>query len=226
MSDKEPRQPADDGAGPQRAWGGRVASAQAQRDLKEEAILECAAAWFLRHGFHGASLSEIAKDLGITKPALYYYARNKEELLYKLHVRSLTAAKRSRDEAVAAGSNGLERVTRLVYNAVMVMTGSPAETFVQLEPGTLAPEHEAEIIQARQWLSHDLRALIAQGVEDGSIAPCDPKLAAFMVVGAQNWVARWYRGGGGWSREHIAQEYAGMARRMLAAPPAGARGKR
>jgi hypothetical protein len=98
------------------------------------------------------------------------------------------------------------------------MTGSPMETFVLLEPGTLAPEHEKEIVQARQWLSHDLRTLIEQGVSDGSIAPCDPKLSAFVIVGAQNWVGRWYRAGGDWSREHIAQEYADMMRRMLATP--------
>jgi TetR/AcrR family transcriptional regulator len=159
MSDKDETAPLPTPAGPreQRTWGGRVASAQEQRDLKEEAILEAAAMRFLRNGFHGASLSEIASDLGLTKPALYHYARNKEELLYKLHVRSLKAAKRSRDDAVAAGGSGLDCLLRLVYNAVMVMTGSPMETFVLLEPGTLAPEHEKEIVQARQWLSHDLR---------------------------------------------------------------------
>lgn len=205
-----------------RSWGGRVATAQAQRELKEEAILECAASWFLRHGFHGASLSDIARDLGITKPALYHYASNKEELLYKLHVRSLHAAKRARDEAMAAGGSGLDCLTRLTYNVVMVMTGTPVEVFVLLEPGTLTSEHEEEIAQARQWLSHDLRSLVAQGIEDGSIAPCDPKLTAFIIVGAQNWVGRWYRAGGEWSREQIAQQYAGMMRRMLAAdPPSG-----
>lgn len=222
MSEKETRQrhaAEQQSDGVVRPWRGLALSAQAQRELKEEAILACAASWFLRHGFHGASLSDIAKDLGITKQALYYYASNKEELLYKLHVRSLTAAKRARDDAVAAGGSGLDQLTRLIHNVVMVMTGTPVEVFVLLEPGTLSPDHAAEIAQARLWLSHDLRTLVAKGIEDGSIAPCDPKLAAFIIVGAQNWVGRWYQAGGEWTREHIAQEYSSMMRRMLAAQP-------
>jgi TetR/AcrR family transcriptional regulator len=208
------------GAAESRVWLGRTANAQTQRELKEEVVLECAASWFLRHGFHGASLGDIANELGLTKAALYYYAKNKEELLYKLHVRSLHAAKRARDEAEAAGGSGLDRLVRLIHKVVLTMTGSPVETFVLLEPGTLGPEHAAEIAQARQWLSRDLRALVDEGIKDGSIRPCDPKLTAFIIVGAQNWVGRWYSADGEWSRDHIAQEYAETMRRMLAAEPA------
>ncbi|UUX95963.1 TetR/AcrR family transcriptional regulator [Aquabacterium sp. J223] len=204
-----------------RPWGGRIVSPQAQRELKEEAVLECAALWFLRHGFHGASLSDIARDLGLTKPALYHYARNKEELLYKLHVRSLMAAKRARDEAVGTPGTGLDRLARLVRNVVMIMTGSPVQTFMAMEPGTLTPQHAQEVAQALHWLSHDLRALVAAGVADGSITACDPKLTTFIIIGAQNWVARWYRAGGEWDREHIADAYADMVRRMLRPDPAG-----
>ena len=203
-----------------RIWRGKVASAATQRELKEEVILECAASWFHRHGFHGASLSDVAGELGITKAALYHYAKNKEELLYKLHVRSLQAAKAARDQAVDAGSNGLDRLYRLVYNVVMVMTGPVTQTFVLLEPGTLNAAHTREIAQARLWLTQDLRALIAQGIEDGSIAACDPKLAAFVIVGAQNWIGRWYRPQGEWSRERIARQHADMMRKMLGKPGA------
>src|SRR5207302_1362272 len=38
-----------------------------------------------------------------------------------------------------------------------------------------------------------IRRLIREGVQDGSIAPCDPKLAAFALAGALNWIAHWYR---------------------------------
>src|SRR5205814_1376034 len=38
-----------------------------------------------------------------------------------------------------------------------------------------------------------IRRLIREGVHDGSIAPCDPKLAAFALAGALNWIAHWYR---------------------------------
>lgn len=205
-------------------WQGRVANALAQRELKEEVILECAASWFHRHGFHGASLSDIAGELGITKAALYHYASSKEELLYRLHVRSLQAARAARDDAVASGTDGLDRVARLVYNVVMVMTGTPVESFFMLEPGTLNAAHGEQIEQARRWLKLDLRDLLARGIADGSIAPCDPKLATFFIVGAQNWVGRWHAPDGAWPRETIAAGYADMVRRLLAPAAEGAAG--
>jgi hypothetical protein len=37
------------------------------------------------------------------------------------------------------------------------------------------------------------RGLIEQGIVEGSLAPCDPKVAAFVLAGAISWIARWYR---------------------------------
>jgi TetR/AcrR family transcriptional regulator len=198
-------------------WGLSQVSAQRQRDLKKEALLECAAMWFHRHGFHGASLADIASQLGVTKPAIYHYAKNKMELLYELHVRSLTVSRQARDDAVRDGADGLDRIARLVYNVVLSMTASITCTFHRLEPGTLDEEHAAKVIAARKWLGNDLRQLIQAGIDDGSIIPCDPKMVSFFIVGAQNWVTSWYKAGGGLDGEQIAASYSTMVRRMLAA---------
>ena len=52
-------------------------------------ILKAAAAAFRRLGFHGASLEEIAAELGMKKGNLYYYFRNKEDILFACHQYSL-----------------------------------------------------------------------------------------------------------------------------------------
>jgi TetR/AcrR family transcriptional regulator len=198
-------------------WGLSEVSAERQRDLKKEALLECAARWFHRHGFHGASLADIASELGVTKPAIYHYAKSKMELLYELHVRSLTASRRARDEAVRDGVDGLDRIARLVHNVVLSMTTSITCTFHRLEPGTLNEEYAEKVVAARRWLGHDLRQLIQAGIEDGSIVACDPKMVSFFIVGAQNWITSWYAAGAGLGGEQIAASYSAMVRRMLAA---------
>jgi TetR/AcrR family transcriptional regulator len=201
-------------------WGLAQVSVQKQRDLKKEALLECAARWFHRHGFHGASLADIASELGVTKPAIYHYAKNKMDLLYELHVRSLMAAREARDDAVRDGLDGLDRIARLVHNVVVAMTSNVTATFTFLEPGTLDDAHSEPIIAARRWLADDLRELIRGGIADGSIVPCDPRMVAFFIVGAQNWISNWHRSGGGLSGTEIADHYSAMARRMLAAKQA------
>ena len=52
-------------------------------------ILKSAAAAFRRRGYHGASVDEIASALEMTKGNLYYYFRNKEEILFACHDYSL-----------------------------------------------------------------------------------------------------------------------------------------
>ena len=62
-----------------------------QRSDKKDAVLLAGARLFTRQGFQGTSLDDIAKSLGVTKPTLYYYIANKEEILIECVERALTA---------------------------------------------------------------------------------------------------------------------------------------
>ena len=106
----------------------------------------------------------------------------------------------------------------LAYNLVMVLTGTPVESFFLLELGTLNSAHRQQIEQARRWLKLDLRDLLAQAIADGSVANCDPQLTVFFIVGGQNWIGNGYRTDGALPRESIAADFAAMLRRWLATP--------
>lgn len=200
---------------PDQPWSERVPTREQQRSVKEEVLFETAARWFNRHGFHGTSLSDLATELGITKAALYHYVRDKSELLYRLHLRSLEAAEAARHRAIEEGTTGLEKIHLIVRHYVFAITSSPTFTFVLLEDGALTPEQSREILKRRIWLERDLRDLIASGIRDGSVTPCDPKFVALMVGGAMNSIAKWYRPGGDWTGEQIASELSRMLSRML-----------
>src|ERR1700679_3627793 len=62
-------------------WRGRQ-GAQA-RDSKRDAVILAAARAFNNHGYHNTSLDDIAGELEVTKPTLYYYVKNKEQLLFE-----------------------------------------------------------------------------------------------------------------------------------------------
>ncbi|MGD9021611.1 MAG: hypothetical protein PVF46_07415, partial [Lysobacterales bacterium] len=51
-----------------------------------------------------------------------------------------------------------------------------------------------------------LREIIAAGIEDGTIAACDPKIAAFTLFGAMNWISRWFDPAQGLSAGEIAAQ--------------------
>jgi len=62
---------------------------QPERQAKRDALVLAAARLFTRQGFQGTSLDDIAHSLGVTKPTLYYYVANKEQILFDCVERGL-----------------------------------------------------------------------------------------------------------------------------------------
>jgi len=86
----------------------------------------------------------------------------------------------------------------------------------------MKPAHVRAIIKRRDQFEQGLREFVAEGIADGSIVPCNPKLAVFMVMGALNWGRKWYRPQGDWSGAQIAQALSEMLERALSSTPARA----
>ena len=91
------------------AWKDAVPVPSAQFDGKREVLLREAAASFNRRGYHGTSLTEIAKKLGVTKAALYTYVPSKEELLYYCHDSAMDAPWRACTRRRPRRGSGLQR---------------------------------------------------------------------------------------------------------------------
>jgi TetR/AcrR family transcriptional regulator len=189
-------------------WKKAVLDHDAQRELRLDALYRVAAAAFRRNGYHGTSLIEIADELNVSKPALYYYIRNKQDLLFQCH---LVAA----DQAIAAicedpDLTGLDRLRRSIANYIEAIIGEQSASVVILEEKSLSPAQLALVIEKRDVFESRLRAIIESGLADGSIKPCNPKLAVFTVLGASNWVTKWHRPNGPLTVREIANEIASL----------------
>ncbi|CAA7613071.1 TetR family transcriptional regulator [Candidatus Terasakiella magnetica] len=191
----------------------------AQRELKLEALYEHAASAFNEKGFHGTSLDDIAAALGVSKPALYRYVPNKQALLYRLHCISLDAAEAAVTEGEASPTDGVERLRIALYLYIRSLTASSSACLVLMEEGAMTGAAAAEILSRRRAFEGRFRTLVSAGIRDGSVAPCDPKFAVFSILGAGNWVSRWYRPGGTRSGEDVARIMSRQLVRGLAADP-------
>lgn len=201
------------------AWGENIQSNEEQRQAREAILFETAARLFNRYGFHGTSMAQLTEELGLTKGALYYYVKDKSDLLYQLHIRSARATRIAHDRGVAEGHNGYERIHLIVKHYIKTVTTSPTETFILMEDGALKPEQAAEIRNLRKQLEYDLRKCIQEGIDDGSIMPCDPKMASFAIVGAMAWVSKWFDPGMSWDADQVSLGMAQLLSRMIAANP-------
>jgi AcrR family transcriptional regulator len=171
-------------------------------------ILKSAAAAFRRRGYHGASVGEIADALQMTKGSLYYYFRNKEEILYFCHDYSLDILLDLLKEVEAAGAPPDEKLRRLVVAFVHMIIDELHGTALTMDLQALSPRALRRIIAKRDRFDRGIRHVLEQGMEAGVFARADPKLLTFAILGAVNWIPRWFDPAGPATSEEIAQAFA------------------
>ena len=181
--------------------------AMAATDRRTE-ILKSAAAAFRRRGYHGASVDEIASALAMTKGNLYYYFRNKEDILYACHEYSLDILlllmSEVQDEPIAAD----EKLRKLILAFVHLILDELQGTALTLDPEALSPPLFAKVIAKRDEFDRGMRAIIQQGMDDGLFAKGDPKMMEFAIMGAVNWISKWFDPSGPMTSQQIGEAFA------------------
>jgi len=86
---------------------------------------------------------------------------------------------------------------------------------VRAEDQDLGPELRARIQSLKAEIDRGMRRLLAAGIEDGSIEPCDPKMTAFAMAGALNWIAHWYRENDPMTPDELAEAFVDVFGRGL-----------
>ena len=176
--------------------GGPSAHVRAKRERRREEILHAALAEVREQGYHAATLEGIAERLGIRKAALYHYFPDKDAILYACHRESLAELERLIESSVGCCEGPADRLSYLIREHVRVMTETLEGSPLAFEVPALSPDRRAEIVAGRDRYERLLRELIAAGVASGVFREVDPKVAVFAILGAINWIARWYRPGG------------------------------
>ena len=183
--------------------------------LKKDHLLRAAAECFNEKGFSGTSLRDVADKLSLTDAALYYYVRNKEELVYLCYVRAAEVGRDAMREAVRAGANGLDKIRRYLALHIAMMVGERGPIAIMSEIPSLQPAHRDEVLDLSRRHSAAFEALIEEGVADGSIAPCNVRMTGNAIMGALNWIPKWYHGDAEVARQ-LVDEFPGILTRGLA----------
>ena len=202
-------------------WTRSVPSREQMRDLKIKALFREAAVSFHRNGYAGTSLADVAARLGISKAALYYYIDNKQALLLGCHMAASDAADMVIEQVPKTGLTGLQKLHMALRLHVESILSETSSSLLALEESALTQENFRAVVQRRDCFQAAFVHFIREGIADGSIVDCDPKLAAFAVLGGVNWVEKWYRPDGSWSASQIGQAIADLLVRGLAAQPTG-----
>jgi AcrR family transcriptional regulator len=191
-----------------------------RRELVEAQIYEQATRLFAERGFAGTSLQDIADAMGMTRPSLYYYVKNKDQLLARL-VTEITEAPAAATEEIA--DRDLDAVTKL-RELVRLIAGQQARHAARFQlvirseselPDDLAGAHQA----AKRRVLDGFVRVVDEGIRSGEFRPRPVRTTALALIGMCNWVAWWFRPGGVQSPEEVGEQMAEMAVAMVAQAP-------
>ncbi len=187
--------------------------------LTRERILAESARVLNRRGYKGTTLDDIARSLGVTKAALYYHVRSKEELLFQCHLRSIEIAMDGLREARARASAPDEQLAIVLRRYIEGMTDELNATVILLDEGALSPRLHRRLVDKRDECEREVRRIIRDGIERRVFVRCDPKLVGFAILGAMNWVPKWFDPNGALDGKTIAATFADYLVRGLLRRP-------
>ncbi len=157
---------------------------------KQRAILLAASNLFRGKGFHATGMRDIATSAGMTVGNLYYYFRNKEEILAFCQEETLDRLKALVTQIRSAPERACDRLVALIVGHVRCLNEGIPGSLAHLE----VPESLSDAMKKKRDDYEDaLRQLIRESVAEGTFEACDEKVAALAILGAVNWTVRWFR---------------------------------
>lgn len=175
---------------------------------KKEEILRSAAKIVSKKGLQGATMEDIASELLMTKGSLYYYFKNKDDLMYQCHELVLSTAITRLETHLHEDISSVEKLKKAIAThiefaikekEIFNLIIKPQETFPE---GFLTP-----ILKIRQQYSEIFDRIINEGIEKGEFTITETKMARMMILGALNWIQQWYSPEGNYTKEEISGIY-------------------
>lgn len=188
-----------------------------RRELVEDQILSEAARLFAQRGFAGTNLQDIAESVGITRPALYYYVRSKEEILSRLVAEGTEAPAAEIKRLInSPDTDAATRLRAVAYSIALRRATDPFQLQMLVRSESELPADLARSYRSAQRATlRELVALIDGGIEAGEFRPVDAKSASLAIIGMCNWVAWWAESLDGQTPDEVARQIADLALAMV-----------
>ena len=156
-----------------------------QHTDSRDQILASAQRLFMEQGFRGISMRQIAEQVGLTKAALYYHFRDKEDLFVAIVERYLNRTAELLDMASAEGHDSRSRLSAIVH---AILTQPVEERAIlrlaSQELSNISPAARSQfLVLYHEKFIGRLTALIDDGMADGELRAMDPRLATWTLLG-------------------------------------------
>jgi len=158
-----------------------------QNRMKREAFARAGTRFFNRKGYNSTALEEIAEQLNVSKGAFYYHIRNKQELLYLCFEYTLDILDEIHREALDRTEyTGIQRVEQVCHRIFLSQNGEAGPLIGYNTVTALSLPLRRKVLARTEEVRRMFGAIIASGIEDGSIRPVNPVIAQHLFAGLGN----------------------------------------
>lgn len=183
---------------------------------KKEQILLSAIKIVNKYGFEQATMEQIAAALYMTKGALYYYFKNKQDLLFQCHHFVLSKALVHLRE-IAGHNDSAEIVLTDLVEAHIDYVIEEREFFnLLLDPNKAFDEAQLQpVLDLRKQYATVFDEVIERGIKEGAFHVEQPFIGRMAILGAMNWIQQWYKPQGTLTKNDIQMHYQQLILKLL-----------
>lgn len=188
-----------------------AATAATSRSLeRKRQILEGASRVFRRKGLHGTGMRDIATELGMHAGNLYYYFKNKDEILAFCQEETLAALLQLGRRVSTSAETPEARLRELMIGHILRLNQEVPGSLAHLEIEALTGPAKARVQRRRDAYESIYREILVDGTRSGAFDVAHPKVAAMALLGALNWTVKWFRPEGDETADEIARSIADL----------------
>jgi TetR/AcrR family transcriptional regulator, cholesterol catabolism regulator len=175
---------------------------------KKREILDAASRVFRRRGLQSTGMRDIAAELEMAVGNLYYYFKDKEELLAFVQENTLEGLLNLAAQVRKSRLPADARLRLLIEGHVVLLNDEIPGSLAHLEVEALREPWRRKIQDQRDAYERTFREIIEEGMAGGVFRQTDPKVSALAILGAVNWTVKWFRPDGGKTAREIGRECA------------------
>jgi AcrR family transcriptional regulator len=153
-------------------------------------------------------MQDIADRLGMTKGNLYYYFKSKQDILFHFHMKAMEHSLAALDEVRMMAAAPSEKLHTLLVRHIRSITDEAYGAVVLTDLDNLTRSQRRRYVTLRDRFEQGVRSLIDEGIAQGEFVEQDVSLVGFAILGAINWVSRWYRIRGPRTAQEVAEVFA------------------
>jgi TetR/AcrR family transcriptional regulator, cholesterol catabolism regulator len=173
----------------------------------EAEIFRAAVAIFSERGYQATTLDDLAAAARISRATFYSYFPRKDELLRRMYRQVFSSTQAAIERIAGEDLPVPEKLRSIIRFLVSYMaTNKPLVQVFFSELLSLPSAMNRSVTQANRAFCAIIERVVEEGVRTGAFIQLHPKRFTYMLLGACNWMHRWYRPGGEWRPDMIADE--------------------